>query len=254
MLGGLHGKALVSVKIRRTMRWKCFIFKKIHMQPEEIQSRILYRDGLILILDKPAGIAVHAGPGKGASLEDDFEHLRFGLPTPPFLAHRLDRDTSGCLVLGRHKKALRRLHQLFSEGLAQKTYWAMVSNQPPAAEGTINAPLHKISSKAKGWRMVVDELGKEAVTDYALKGQSAMGYWLELKPRTGRTHQIRVHLAHIGCPILGDVQYGGQAHPDGMHLHARQISLPLYPKRDPVTAVADVPWKNFAKNFESERR
>ncbi len=100
------------------------------MTPEEMQSRLLYRDGLMLIVDKPAGIAVHKGPqnahGDGSSLEDYFGALRFGLPRPPALAHRLDRDTSGCLVLGRQRKGLAELGSLFKRGLVGKTYWALV--------------------------------------------------------------------------------------------------------------------------------
>ena len=112
----------------------------------EIQARLLYRDGLILILDKPAGLPVHAGPGGGPNLEQCFEALRFGLRAPPALAHRLDRDTSGCLVLGRHRKALAKLGRLFQEGKVDKTYWAAVVGSPPQPEGRIEAPLLAINS------------------------------------------------------------------------------------------------------------
>src|SRR5918912_589679 len=105
------------------------------MTPEEMQARLLYRDGLMLIIDKPAGLPVHAGPGGGPNLERYLGALRFGLPSPPALAHRLDRDTSGCLVLGRHRKALAKLGRLFSGGLVEKTYWAVVSGAPPEREG-----------------------------------------------------------------------------------------------------------------------
>src|SRR5579863_4571845 len=106
-----------------------------------LAKRVLYRDGLILVVDKPAGIAVHAGPGGGPHLEHWFPLLRFGLPRPPALAHRLDRDTSGCLVLGRHPKALRRLGRLFAEGRVEKVYWAVVAGVPAAPEGRIEAAL-----------------------------------------------------------------------------------------------------------------
>src|SRR5581483_5497331 len=96
------------------------------MTPEEMVSRLLYRDGLMLVIDKPAGIAVHQGPKGGDNLERHFDALRFGLPRPPRLAHRLDRDTSGCLVLGRHRKALERLAALFKQGRVEKVYWAVV--------------------------------------------------------------------------------------------------------------------------------
>jgi RluA family pseudouridine synthase len=210
---------------------------------------ILYRDGLILVVNKPAGVNVHAGPSGGPSLEDTFDSLRFGLPKPPALAHRLDRDTSGCLVLGRHAKALRRLGALFSEGRAKKTYWAVVRGQPPQETGRIDFPLTKISSAEKGWRMVVakEGEGQEAITDYRIRGTSETGLtWLELFPQTGRTHQIRVHCAQSGFPILGDPWYGvpedraaGSEIP--LHLHARAIELPLYPKKPAIRVEAAVP-------------
>ena len=108
------------------------------MTPEETRERLLYRDGLMLVLDKPAGVAVHAGPKGGASLQDDFDALRFGLPRNPALAHRLDRDTAGCLVLGRHHKALEKLGLLFKQGKIAKTYWAIVAGAPEGEEGTID--------------------------------------------------------------------------------------------------------------------
>ena len=109
------------------------------MTPEEMVSRLLYRDGLMLVIDKPAGFAVHRGPNGGESLEDHFDALRFGLPRAPALAHRLDRDTSGCLVLGRHRKALAQLGKLFKNGAIDKTYWAVVEGAPDADEGEIDA-------------------------------------------------------------------------------------------------------------------
>lgn len=210
---------------------------------------ILYRDGLILVVNKPAGVNVHAGPSGGPSLEDTFDALRFGLPKPPALAHRLDRDTSGCLVLGRHAKALRRLGALFSEGRAKKTYWAVVRGQPPQETGRIDFPLTKISSAEKGWRMVVAKAGEgqEAITDYRVRGTSDTGLtWLELSPHTGRTHQIRVHCAQSGFPILGDPWYGtpedrATTSDTPLHLHARAIELPLYPKKPAIRVEAEVP-------------
>ncbi len=108
------------------------------MTPEEMLARLLYRDGLMLVIDKPAGLPVHRGPKGGESLEDYFDALRFGLPRAPALAHRLDRDTSGCLVLGRHRKALALLGKLFKNGKIGKTYWAVVEGGPDADEGRID--------------------------------------------------------------------------------------------------------------------
>src|SRR5262245_55984420 len=112
-------------------------------KPADLPNRVLYRDGLMLVIDKPAGIPVHAGPGGGPHLEHWFPLLRFGLPRPPALAHRLDRDTSGCLVLGRHPKALRRLGRLFAEGQVEKVYWAIVAGVPTEPEGSIDIALAK---------------------------------------------------------------------------------------------------------------
>jgi tRNA pseudouridine32 synthase/23S rRNA pseudouridine746 synthase len=106
---------------------------------EEILSRVLYRDGLMLVIDKPAGLPVHRGPKGGANLEASFDALRFGLPRPPVLAHRLDRDTSGCLVLGRHRKATASLGLLFKHGRISKTYWAVVEGGP-ACRSAVSTP------------------------------------------------------------------------------------------------------------------
>ena len=211
------------------------------MTPAALVHRVLYRDALVLVIDKPAGLPVHAGPRGGANLEALFDALRFGLPRPPALAHRLDRDTSGCLVLGRHKKALARLGRLFAAGLVEKTYWAVTEGAPPEAAGRIALPLAKRTPRL-GWHMAVTEGGQAAVTDYRVLGTSGGLAWLELKPRTGRTHQIRVHLAALGCPVRGDAVYGAKAAAGvPLHLHARALSLPLYPAKAPVIVEAPPP-------------
>jgi len=214
------------------------------MRAADLEQRLLYRDGLMLVIDKPAGLPVHAGPGGGDNLERYFGWLRFGLPRPPALAHRLDRDTSGCLVLGRHPKALRKLGKLFKESRVDKTYWAVTRQAPPAPEGRVEAPLKKLSTRAGGWRMVVAEDGQHAVTDYRVLGRAPDGTcWIECSPRTGRTHQIRVHLASLGAPVLGDGQYGDPAREKGLtlHLHSRAIKLPLYPAREAIVVTAAPP-------------
>lgn len=203
-------------------------------------DRVLHRDGLILVIDKPAGIAVHPGPGGGPDLESSFDALRFGLPHPPRLAHRLDRDTSGCLVLGRHPRALRRLGALFSGGLVEKVYWAVVEAQPSEAEGRVETGLKKLT-RGTGWRMVVDPAGQRAVTDYRLLGADRGRAWLELRPHTGRTHQLRVHCATLGCPVVGDTVYGDRQSGEALQLCARSVTLPLYPGRPSLEISAPVP-------------
>ena len=218
------------------------------MKPEDLLDRLLYRDGLMLILDKPAGLPVHAGPKGGPNLEAMFGVLRFGLPQSPSLAHRLDRDTSGCLVLGRHRKALARLGKLFAGGRVEKTYWAIVEGRPAEASGRVDLALAKRSLE-RGWWMKPDPSGQPAVTDYVVRGEADGMSWLELHPRTGRTHQIRVHCAALGCPIVGDPVYGpgggagarARADLPPLQLHARAITLPLYPNRDPISVEAPPP-------------
>ncbi len=212
--------------------------------PAEILARLLYRDALMLVIDKPAGLAVHAGSRAGDHLGRYLDALRFGLPRPPELAHRLDKDTSGCLVLGRHRAALRRLGALFAAGKVDKVYWAVVVGAPPGEEGVIVRPLAKVGP-AWNWKMRIDEGGGRAsATEWKSMGRAGRLSWLECRPRSGRTHQIRVHLASIGCPIVGDAQYGhGTADLEAsrLHLHARAISVPLYPGKPPVAVTAPVP-------------
>jgi tRNA pseudouridine32 synthase/23S rRNA pseudouridine746 synthase len=307
------------------------------MTPEEMQARILYRDGLMLVIDKPAGLPVHRGPKGGASLEDFFDALRFGLPRAPALAHRLDRETSGCLVLGRHRKALAHLGLLFKHGKVGKTYWAVVEGGPDAAEGVIELPLGRLDA-SRGWWMKPDPKGMPAVTTWRVLGRGVSGAedrgervgahgdavfgagapehsqqlppplrgrvgeggesavpesdsirhypppgplrgptspargevcgqtgalgevdngnaatriseaktnltWLALEPVTGRTHQLRVHCAAMGWPILGDNIYGTEPRfgGPGLHLHAREIVIPLTKNREPVRVIAPVP-------------
>ena len=257
-------------------------------------SRLIYRDGLMLVIDKPAGFAVHRGPKGGESLEGYFDALRFGLPRAPALAHRLDRDTSGCLVLGRHRKALAQLGKLFKNGSIDKTYWAVVEGNPTTDEGQIELPLGRLDV-TRGWWMKHDPKGQPAVTKWKVLGSSlppcgpcgeglAAGVgrqgtpvdasrhlttsldalpqqactraresatrmgggklcWLALEPLTGRTHQLRVHCAEMGWPILGDTIYGTAPRQGGpvLHLHAREIVVPLYKNRPPIRVVAPVP-------------
>lgn len=205
--------------------------------PAPIAARIILLRDDVLVLDKPAGLPVHGGPRGGASLEDWLEPLRMGKRHLPQPAHRLDTDTAGCLVLGRTKPALAALGRIFAEGLARKTYWAVVRGGPPEDEGVIDAPLLKTSSAARGWRMQVDPAGQKATTLWHVMGRGHGTAWLELTPLTGRTHQLRVHCAAAGFPILGDPAYGGNE-PGGLHLLARAIALPLDP---PLAAQAPVP-------------
>jgi tRNA pseudouridine32 synthase / 23S rRNA pseudouridine746 synthase len=211
------------------------------MSPEELQARLLYRDGLILVINKPPGLAVHKGPKGGDNLEAHFAALRFGLPRSPALAHRLDRETSGCLVLGRHHKALTQLGLMFKQGKISKTYWAVVEGHPPQAEGLIDLPLARLDA-TRGWWMKVDPLGQPAQTQWKVLAKDETRALLALMPLTGRTHQLRVHCAALGFPILGDPIYG-TASGDGerLHLHASAIEIPLYKNKPPLKIEAPLP-------------
>lgn len=195
------------------------------MTEEELAARLLYRDALMLVIDKPAGIPVHRGPKGGENLEDYFHALRFGLPRSPALVHRLDRDTSGCLVLGRHRKALEKLGLLFKQGKVKKIYWAIVEGGPAEAEGLIALPLKRLDP-GRGWWMKADPSGVPAQTYWRVLGRAHGLALLELAPLTGRTHQLRVHCATLGFPVLGDAIYGRGGVP--LHLHAKAITIPLY--------------------------
>ena len=209
----------------------------------DLSRRILHIDAHLLVLDKPAGLAVHPGPRTPHSLEDHLGELRQGFLRAPTLAHRLDRDTSGCLLLARHPKAHKRLTQLFEAGRVGKTYWAVVDGAPGGNSGIVDAPLFKVSSAEAGWRIIVDPRGKAAVTRWEMlaRGERSL---VAFYPQTGRTHQVRVHAAALGCPIVGDPVYGagqGGAGQNPMLLHARALNVPYSEGGEPVVVEAPLP-------------
>ena len=182
---------------------------------------ILFQDARFVVLNKPAGLPVHPGRAGGASVEDVFPLLS-RRKDGPWLAHRLDTDTAGCLVVALRKAALVAAQAEFAGGRAEKTYWAVVQGGPAADGGIVDAPLAK-HSEGRQWRMAVDPAGQSAITHWQVRGRGDGITWLELRPRTGRTHQIRAHCQYLGCPIMGDPVYG-----DGkgrLHLLARTIRL-----------------------------
>jgi RluA family pseudouridine synthase len=190
--------------------------------PDWLRDRLLHVGPELLVLDKPAGLPVSARNGE--SLERLLPALRMGKRRDPQPAHRLDADTAGCLVLGRTAPMLAHLNALFAARRVGKTYWAVLRRALAAEDGVVEAPLRKVSTAARGWRMEAHPAGDPARTAWRVLGRGEGTTLVEFRPETGRTHQLRVHAAVLGAPILGDAKYGGG---EGMlHLLAREIILP----------------------------
>ena len=203
-------------------------------------DRILFIDGEALVIDKPAGLPVDPPRDGSLSLENHMEGLRFGFHRWPVAVHRLDRDTSGCLLLARNPKALARFGRAFEAGEVEKVYLAVLESVPVEEAGTIDLPLAKVSTRDAGWRMVGNPKGKAARTDWRVLRVADGRALVEFRPYTGRTHQIRVHAATgLGAAVVGDPVYG-RADPAGMLLHALSLTLPRAGKA-PVEATAPVP-------------
>ena len=190
---------------------------------------VLFQSDAAFVVDKPAGLPVSARAGP--SLETLLLPLQMARRHTPQPVHRLDQDTAGCLVLGRSKPAMAELGAHFAAGRARKTYWAILTGHLDGS-GTVDAPLLKTSTARDGWRMVVDPAGQPATTMWRALGHAPGLTWVEFRPRTGRTHQLRVHAAHLGHPIAGDARYGGGA--GAMQLLARHIALPGIEATAPV--------------------
>jgi 23S rRNA pseudouridine955/2504/2580 synthase len=201
----------------------------------EIQATVLYRDDSVIVIDKPPGLAVQGGPGITKHIDGMLEGLADYADDKPRLVHRLDRDTSGVLVVARTRSAAAHLAKAFRGRDMEKTYWAIVVGQPEHDAGRISMPLAR-ENGPRGERTVpaaAGETGLRSVTDYTtLDVAKRRAAFLEMKPQTGRTHQLRVHCAEaLKTPILGDGKYGGEAsHLEGLsgalHLHARSLRLP----------------------------
>ena len=190
---------------------------------------VLFIDAEAILLDKPAGLPVDAPRDGSSSVEAALDTFRFGFQRTPSAVHRLDRDTSGCLLIARHPKAHKRFAAAFEAGLVEKTYLAVLDGVPDGEGGRIELPLTKRSTREDGWRMVADPRGKAAVTDWRLLGVVEGRALVEFKPQTGRTHQLRVHAADgLGHAIVGDPVYGQGGEP--MLLHAQRLYLPRDPK------------------------
>ncbi|AEI37615.1 MAG: RNA pseudouridine synthase [Zymomonas mobilis subsp. pomaceae] len=227
-----------------------------------LADHVLFIDAEAIVIDKPAGLPVTSVRDGSFSVENYLASLCFGFKRWPMIVHRLDRDTSGCLLLARNPRIHRRFSEAFSQGLVKKCYWAILSGIPDKESGIIDLPLTKISSVQKGWQIIADPKGKRAVTRWHLLARIGAYSLVEFQPETGRTHQLRVHAATgLGLPILGDPFYGTDKSQksERMMLHARSLMVPRENKK-PVAAVAPIPKafkllgvkdKNYRENSEA---
>jgi 23S rRNA pseudouridine955/2504/2580 synthase len=235
-----------------------------------LQDAILYMDKSVIVLNKPSGLATQGGSGLTAHVDGMLDSLTFEKGSRPKLVHRLDRDTSGVLVVARTTLAASELSRALATRDAQKIYWALTKGVPSVKRGTIKAALAKEGGHGphgRDERMTTvdggDENAKDAITDFVVLDTVGEEFaWLAVKPLTGRTHQIRVHLASIGTPIVGDFKYGGtdvRGRGDienRLHLHARSIDIGR-PDGGRLNVVAPLPdhmaksWALFG--FDAER-
>ena len=221
----------------------------------ELEAMVLYRDAQVIVLDKPFGLAVQGGPGITRHLDGMLDGLREEGEPRPRLVHRLDRDTSGVLVLARTPGVAAKLAAAFRGRDVRKTYWAVVAGRPVPVEGRIDLPLLRYAG-GRGERSVPaardDEDAQRAVTDYRTLDHAGQKLaWMELSPITGRTHQLRVHCVAIGAPIVGDRKYHEpdqngafsaivEGLAEKLHLHARALDLP-HPAGGRLVVEANLP-------------
>jgi 23S rRNA pseudouridine955/2504/2580 synthase len=226
----------------------------------EIRRLVIHRDDHVIVLNKPPGLAVQGGTGTERHVDGMLDALRFGYDERPRLVHRLDKDTSGLLLIARTAQAARRLGEAFRDRETEKLYWAVVVGAPPRSEGAIDLPLAKRQGPGRDRELMqVDhDDGQKALTHFKVLDRAGKrAALLALWPRTGRTHQLRVHCAAIGCPILGDGKYGGEeallapvADARRLHLHARRLVLP-HPSGRGELAIDAQPPPHFRRTVEA---
>lgn len=215
----------------------------------EMERMVVYRDDQVIVLNKPAGLPVQGGPGIVRHVDGMLDALRFDSEHRPRLVHRIDRGTSGLLLLARTPGVAGKLAAAFRGRDVRKTYWAVVVGRPHPLQGVIDLPLARLGAGAGALTIAAERDEEDAVhalTEYAVRDSAARKLsWMEMSPLTGRTHQLRVHCEALGTPILGDPKYGAAAahldgFPDQLHLHARAIDLP-HPAGGRLSVAAELP-------------
>jgi 23S rRNA pseudouridine955/2504/2580 synthase len=224
-----------------------------------LRDLILHMDASVIVLNKPSGLATQGGSGLTRHVDGMLDSIAFGKKQRPRLVHRLDRDTSGVLVVARTVPAAAALAQSLRRRDAQKIYWALTRGVPKKPRGTIKLALAKERARGRDERVAAVERGEEgakhAMTDYVVQGHAGSEFaWVVAKPVTGRTHQIRVHLTSLGTPIVGDFKYGGADArgrgdiEDKLHLHARSIDI-AHPDGGRLKVTAPLP-PHMEKSWE----
>jgi 23S rRNA pseudouridine955/2504/2580 synthase len=222
----------------------------VKMDPERLKAlkaMIIYEDDALIALNKPAGLAVQGGSGINVHVDGMLDALQGDNPERPKLVHRIDRDTSGLLLIAKSGKMATKLTAAFKGRDVEKTYWALLAGVPEPFEGRIDLPLKRVefgqTSRAEPTNRR-DKDGQKAITDYRVLDRAAMRFCLaELKPHTGRMHQLRAHCLAMGTPIMGDEAYGGafaEHFAPQLHLHARRLTI-THPLGGTLTLEADLP-------------
>ena len=236
--------------------------KEVHVGnrlTQRLHECVIFEDDHLLVVNKPSGIAVHGGSGLSLGMIEALRKMRTDLPYLE-LVHRLDKDTSGCLLFAKKRSMLRSIQALLEARTASKTYWALVSGPWQGKKSVIvDAPLEKNTLKSGERFVVVSAEGKASQTSFKLLENYQQASWVEARPKTGRTHQIRVHAAYLGHPIVGDEKYGKEMNLDGLlasnqrlYLHARAIQFNLNGKDYAFQADLDDKFANTLKILRHE--
>lgn len=256
------------IQIPSFQNFKLKQFKVHHVsiqETKELQATILYKDNEMIVINKPPGLAVQGGSKTHKHLDLMLDALKFDFPSRPKLVHRLDKQTSGVIILARSRSSADFITKAFQQRTVKKIYWALVNGTPPEEKGVVDLSIQKISSTSGFEKMQSTHSGSSAVTNYRVLNRIGRKItWLALEPETGRTHQLRAHMEAIGNPIIGDTKYhkskwpsiGGL--PEGLYLHAREISILNINTGKLVSVVAPLPkhmrdaWERLGFKIDNE--